>query len=177
MSANRLDRINKRWAAVGIIWVLVLAVNYWNIGEMYRIREAREKKVFLTMDEQFLRAHSREIAESLKKREAFFDSAEALSLGLLTVESNLEELAARYRLTDVEVRSQSDQDGSGGIPVLFSCGGSLKGMVQCLEALRKDYAYMPVTKVTIEIEGRGAPAKCEIRLNYRYRIVRPEGQA
>ncbi len=172
-----MDRINKRWVAVGIIWVLVLAVNYWNISEMYRIREAREKKVFLTMDEQFLRAHSREIAESLKKREAFFHSAEALSLGLLTVENELEALAARYELTGVEVKSLLDQDSGGSIPVVFSCEGSLKRMVECLQVLRRDCAYMPVTKVTISIEGRGAPAKCEVRLNYRYRIVRPENQA
>ena len=174
---DKMDRINKGWVVVGVIWALVLAVNYWNISEMYRIRDAREKKVFLTMDEQFLRAHSREIAESLKKREAFFHSAEALSLGLLTVEDDLEALAARYALTGINVKSLPDQDDSGSIPVVFSCEGSLKGMVECLKVLRKDYAYMPVTHVTIEIEGRGAPAKCEVRLNYRYRIVRPEKQA
>lgn len=167
------DRMNKRWLVVAIIWVASLAVNYWNIGEMYRIREAREKKVFLTMDEQFLRAHSEEIAESLKKREAFFHSAEALNLGLLTVENELKALAAEYELTGVEVKSESDQDNGGRIPILLSCEGSLKRMVECLETLRRDCAYMPVTKVRIAIEGRGALARCEVRLNYRYRIVDP----
>ncbi len=171
-----MDRMNKRWLAVAAIWISALAVNYWNISEMYRIREAREKKVFLTMDERFLRAHSEEIEESLKKREAFFHSAEALNLGLLTVENELGALAGQYELTAVDVQSQMDQDSGNSIPVVLSCEGSLKKMVECLEALRKDHAYAPVTKVKIEIEGRGAPAKCEVLLNYRYRIVGPETQ-
>ena len=171
-----MDRMNKRWIVVVVIWVAALALNYWNISEMYRIREAREQKVFLTMDEQFLRAHSEEISESLKEREAFFHSAEALNLGLLTVENELGALAARYDLAEVEVKSQLDQDTGSSIPVVLSCEGSLKKVVECLEALRNDYAYVPVTKVAIEIEERGAPARCEVLLNYRYRIVRSETQ-
>lgn len=169
-----MDRMNKRWIVVGLIWAGALAVNYWNISEMYRIREAREQKVFLAMDEQFLRAHSEEIAESLKKREAFFHSAEALNLGLLTVENAVGALAAKYDLAHVDVKSLLDQDTGSSIPVVLSCEGSLKKVVECLEALRRDHAYAPVTKVAVEIEGRGAPARCEVRLNYRYRIVHPE---
>lgn len=171
-----MDRMNKRWFAVVVIWAAALALNYWNISEMYRIREAREQKVFLTMDEQFLRTHSEEISESLKRQEAFFHSAEALNLGLLTVEDELGALAAQYDLTEVDVRSLLDQDTGSNIPMVLLCEGSLKKVVECLEALRRDHAYVPVTKVEIEIEGRGAPAKCEVWLNYRYRIVRPETQ-
>lgn len=171
-----MDRINKRWIVVGLIWAVALSIDYWNIGEMYRITEARERKVFLKMDEQFLRAHSQEISESLKEREAFFHSAEALNLGLLTVENELGALAADYELIGVNVQSWPDQANGGSIPVSLSCEGSLRKMVECLEALRRDYAYVPVIKVTIEIENRGAPARCEISLNYRYKIVVPETQ-
>jgi hypothetical protein len=171
-----INHINKRWLVVGIIWTAALSVNYWNISEMYRIREAREQKVFLTMDEQFLRAHSQEIADSLKKREAFFHSAEALNLGLLTVENELGALAGKYGLSRVEVKSEVNQADGSSIPVVLSCEGSLKRMVECLESLHTDFAYAPVTKVTIAIEGRGAPAKCEVRMNYRYRIVSPEAR-
>ena len=45
-----MDRMNKRWVVVVVIWAAALAINYWNISEMYQIREAREQKVFLTMD-------------------------------------------------------------------------------------------------------------------------------
>ena len=159
------NRISKRWLVVGVIWVTALAVNYWNLSEMSRIRKAREQKVFLTMDQQFLRAHSEEIARSLKKREALFRSAEALNLGLLTVENELGAVAAKYDLTKV--------DGSS-IPMVMSCEGPLKKVVECLESLRKDCAYAPVTRVKIEIAGQGAPANCEFWLNYRYRIANPE---
>ena len=170
------DRINKRWIIVGVIWAVALSIDYWNIGEMVRIREARERKVFLKMDERFLKAHSEEISESLKKREAFFHSAEALNLGLLTVEDELGALAAEYGLVAVNVKSQADDADGGSIPVTMSCEGSLRKMVECLEALRRDHAYVPVTKVAVEIEGPGAPAKFEISLNYRYKIVAPEAQ-
>jgi hypothetical protein len=166
-----MDRTNKAWIVVGVIWVAALWMNFWNIGEMYRIREARERKVFLKMDDQFLRAHSEEISESLKKREAFFHSAEALNLGLLTVKDELGALAARYELAAVDVNSQEDNADGSSIPVVLSCEGSLRKMVECLEALRRDYGYVPVTKVMIAIEGHGTPAKCEVHLNYRYKIV------
>ena len=167
-------RISKRWLAVVVIWVAALAVNYWNVSEMNRIRKAREQKVFLTMDQQFLRAHSEEIARSLKKREAFFRSAEALNLGLLTVENELGAVAARYDLTKVEVKGDLNQADGSSIPMVMSCEGPLKKVVECLETLRKDCAYAPVTRVKIEIAGQGAPAKCEVALNYRYRIVNSE---
>jgi hypothetical protein len=168
------NRISKRWVVVVLIWAAALFLNYRNIGEMYRIREARDRKVFLTMDRQFLRAHSEEISESLRKREAFFHSAEALNLGLLTVENDLGALAAGYDLTGVQVRSDPKGADDGNIPLVLSYEGSLKRVVECLEALRRDHAYAPVTKVTVAIEGPGAPAKCEVRLNYRYRIVQAE---
>jgi hypothetical protein len=171
-----MDGINKRWIVVGLIWVVALSIDYWNTGEMYRITEARERKVFLKMDEQFLRAHSEEISESLKKREAFFHSAEALNLGLLTVENELSALAAEYELAGVNVQSRPDQAEGGSIPVTLSCEGPLRKMVEYLEVLRRDYAYVPVTKVKVEIEGPGAPARGEISLNYRYKIVGPETQ-
>jgi hypothetical protein len=172
-----IDRLNKRWIVVGVIWAVALSIDYWNIGEMYRIREARERKVFLKMDEQFLSAHSEEISESLKKREAFFHSAEALNLGLLTVEDELGALASEYGLVAVNVQSHVDNANGQSIPITVSCEGSLRKMVECLEMLRRDYAYVPVTKVAVEMEGPGAPAKFEISLNYRYRIVGPETQA
>ncbi len=53
----------------------------------------------------------------------------------------------------------------------------MRKVVDCLETLRRDYAYVPVTKVKVEIEGPGAPARCEISLTYRYKIVTPETQA
>ena len=172
-----MDRINKRWIVVGAIWALALVIDYWNIGEMYRITEARERKVFLKMDEQFLRAHSEEISESLKKREAFFHSAEALNLGLLTVENELSALAAENGLAGVKVQSLPDQADGGSIPVTLLCEGPLRKVVDCLETLRRDYAYVPVTKVKVEIEAPGAPARCEISMNYRYKIVEPETEA
>lgn len=169
-----MNRINRGWIVVGIIWAVVLSIHYWNISEMVRIRADRERKVFLTMDEQFLRAHSEKIAESLKMREAFFHSAEALNLGLLTVENELEALASSYELARVSVKGREDRAYGGGMPVVLSCEGSLRKMVELLEALRRDHAYVPVTKVTISLETRGAPARGEIQMNYRYRIVNSE---
>ena len=172
-----MDRINKRWIVVGVIWAVVLAIDFWNIGEMVRIREARERQVFLKMDEQFLRAHSEEISESLKKREAFFHSAEALNLGLLTVENELVALGATHGLFGVRVQSRPDETDGGSIPVTLMCEGSLRKMVECLEALRRDYAYVPVTRVKVKMQDPGARARCEISLTYRYKIITPESQA
>jgi hypothetical protein len=168
------DRINKRWIVVGIIWAVALTINVWNIREMHGIQEARERHVLLKMDEQFLQAHSQDISESRKKRKTFYHSAEALNLGLLTVENELGALVERYELAGVSVKSRPDQAQGGSVPILLSCRGSLKKVVQCLQTLRRDVAYMPVTQVKIDIGDSGALATCKIRLNYRFKIVGPE---
>ncbi len=170
-----MDRINKKWALIAGVWIAALCLNAWNLDAMDRIREARRKRVFLTMDEQFLRSHAAEISESLKRHEAFFHSAKALNLGLLTAEEDLKSLSERFGLTDVVVKGEAAEGNQGMVPLQFSCRGPLKNLVEWLEALRRDYAYMPVTRVTVEVDGPGMPARCEAVLKYRYKIVESDG--
>ena len=93
------------------------------------------------------------------------------------MENELSALAAEYELAQVKVQSLQHQSDGGSIPVTLTCAGPLRKLVEWLETMRRDYAYVPVTKVKVQIEGPGAPARCEIFLNYRYKIVSSETQA
>ena len=164
-------RIRKKWVIVGVIWTGVLCLHFWNVHLMHRIQAARERKEILKMDEQFLAAHEKEIAKILEEHGAFYHDTEALSLGLLKVESELRTLTNTHGLTGVEVKKQPGDADAGNVSILFSFGGPLKGLISCMEALRLDHAYLPVSRVTVEIERSQKRAKCQAVLNYRYRIA------
>jgi hypothetical protein len=168
------SRIQKTWVIVGVIWTGVLCLHFWNVHLMDRIQAARERKELLKMDEQFLAAHQEEITKLLEERGSFYHDTEALSLGLLKVESELRGLANAHGFTEVEVKRQSGETVGGRIPILFSFRGSLKGLIECLEALRSDHAYLPVSRVNVEIGPSEKRARCQALLNYRYRIVARE---
>jgi len=172
--AAMTSRIQKKWVIVGVIWTGVLCLHFWNVHLMNRIEAARERKELLKMDEQFLAAHQEEITKLLEERGAFYHDTEALSLGLLQVESELRGLANAHGFTEVEVKRQSGETVEGRIPILFSFRGSLKGLIECLEALRSDHAYLPVSRVNVEIGPSEKRARCQALLNYRYRIVARE---
>ena len=74
------------------------------------------------------------------------------------------------------MQSHLDQDSGNTIPVMLSCEGSLKKSGRMPGSPAKGPRLRAGHQGAIEIEGRGAPAKCEVRLNYRYRIAGPETQ-
>ncbi len=165
------DRTAWAWAFIGLLWALVLGVHFWNLETIDRIREARERSELVRMDEQFLQSHRQEIERRLAEREALRHETEALSLGLLKVESELRGLAARYGFTEVEVTHEPSRGMEDTVPVLFAFQGPLREVMNFLESLRKEYAYLPVARLAIKVEPGQRRVRCQALLNYRYRVV------
>jgi len=148
----------------------VFLLTYWNIKTIDQIKDFKERKMILQMDEQFLNHNSENISKVLKKKELFYQPIENIKLGLLTIEDELRSLTAKYHLTDVKINSQEERASEGIIPVTLSLKGSLEGIVEWLRAIHRDFPYMPVTGIKINIKQPGVLAEFQVYLNYRYRI-------
>lgn len=165
------DRTAWMWAFLGLLWAVVLAVHFWNLETIDRIRQAREKSELVRMDEQFLQSHRQEIERRLAERASLRHEVEALSLGLLKVEGELRGLASRYGFTEVEVNREPSRGMEDTVPILFSFEGPLRGVMDCLESLRKEYAYLPVARLALKVEPGRKRVRCQALLNYRYRVA------
>lgn len=165
------DRTAWTWATIGLLWAVVLAVHFWNLETIHRIREARERSELVRMDEQFLQTHRQEIERRLAERAALRHEIEALSLGLLKVEGELRGLADRYGFAEVEVSQEPSRGMEDTVPILFAFQGPLRGVLDCLESLRKEYAYLPVARLALKVEPGQKRVRCQALLNYRYRVV------
>lgn len=168
---REFDRTAWTWALIGLVWALVLAVHFWDLRTIDRIREARQRSELVRMDEQFLQSHRQEIERRLAERAALRHETEALSLGLLKVEGDLRGLAGRYGFTEVEVNREPSRGMEDTVPILFAFQGSLRGVMDCLESLRKEYPYLPVARLALRVEPAEKRVRCQALLNYRYRVV------
>lgn len=165
------DRTAWMWVFIGLLWGIVLAVHFSNLKTIDRIREARQRSELVRMDEQFLQSHRQEIEKRLAERAALRHETEALSLGLLKVERELRGLATRYGFTEVEVNREPSRGMEDAVPILFAFQGSLRGVMDCLESLRKEYPYLAVARLALKVEPAEKRVRCQALLNYRYRVV------
>ncbi len=161
----------KKWIIIGAAWLSVILITQLNVSLKNQIIEAKERKILLRLDEQFLKDHLEDIAEIQKKEEKFNHNIESLKFGLLSIESELKLLAAKHGMQSFKMNSQPGHSSDEPMPVIFSGKGYLKDLVDCLNVLQKDYGYLPVKKVTVEIEEPKSSADFKIFLNYRYKIV------
>ena len=164
------DKINKRWAVVGLIWAGVIFLTWWNIDTMDRIRSPRERREISNMERQFVQYHSEDISSVLKKRALFCQPIESLKLGCLSVESQLRSLATAYDLKSFKTECQPGEDNQGSMPIKLSFQGPFERALKLLGVLQKDYPYLLIKQVEMipyELEDN---IKFRILFNYRYRI-------
>lgn len=164
------DKINKRWAVVGLIWAGIIFLTWWNIDTMDRTRSPRERIDISHTEMQFVQYNSENISSVLKKRALFCQPIESLKLGSLSVENQLRSLATEYDLKEFKTECQPAEDNQGSMPIKLSFQGPFKRALKFLDVLQKDYPYLPIKQVEMipyELEDK---IKFRILINYRYRI-------
>ena len=164
------DKINKRWAVVGLIWAGVIFLTWWNIDTMERIRSPRERVEISHTEMQFVQYNSENISRVLKKTALFCQPVESLKLGCLSVESQLRSLATEYDLKAIKTECQPGEDNQGSMPIKLSFEGSFKRALKLLGVLQKDYPYLLTKQVEMIPYGLEDNIKFRILFSYRYRM-------
>jgi hypothetical protein len=165
------DKINKRWAVVGLIWAGVIFLTWWNVDTMDTTRSPRERIEISHTEMQFVQYNSENISSVLKKRTFFCQPVESLKLGCLSVESQLRSLATEYDLKEFKTEYQPSEDNQGSMPIKLSFQGPFERSLKLLGVLQKDYPYLLIKQVEMvpyELENK---IKFQIFCNYRYRIT------
>ena len=168
------DNLKNRWIIVGLIWVGVLILTYWNTGEIDLINHAKENKEVLLRDRQFMKDNSENISNMLKKGELAFQSVESVKLGLLSVKTQLLSLATNNGLTDVKMDAHPDKGDDSGIPVELSFKGSFEDAMAWLNILEQDYPYLKTTRLKILIDQSNKQNEFDLSFYYRYKSSFPE---
>ena len=165
--------LKKRWTIVVLIWSGAFILTCWNVNRIDTIIQSGKTYEELRLDEQFCKYNARNISDTLKKSESFFQPVESRNIGLLCIQAQLETLASKYAFGEVRVKAGVGAAVGQSIPIDLHFTGSFERAVKYLEILQKNYPYMPVTKVRITVDQPGKPVSFNVFLKYRYRISAP----
>ena len=168
------DSLKNRWIIVGLIWVGVLILTYWNSDEIDLINHAKENEEILLRDRQFWKDNAENISGILKKGELAFHRVESVKLGLLSVKNQMISLATKNGLTDVKMDGQPDKGDESGIPVELSFKGSFEGAMAWLDVFEQDYPYLKAKSLKIVIDQSNKQTEFDLSFYYRYKTSFPE---
>jgi len=165
------DQLQNRWMVVCLIWAGVFCLLYWNGRLMTDIHRNRTHAQYAKADKRFLDSHGVEIAQLIKKKEAFQHTVASLKFGLLIVEDQLSTLMARYALYDVKINMQPDQQKSDSVPIQLTFKGSIDNTLQYLDTLQKKFPYFLVDKAELRLDKSRQEITFTILLTYRYKVA------
>ena len=164
------DSLTNKWIIAGSVWLAAFILTYGNITKINDIILARQQEEIYQMDELFWKHNSNNISGILKDKVRLFHPTESLKLDLISVEDQVQHLAEKYGFVDFSV-VENPKHNEESISVNISYRGSLKGTIQWLDKLKKDFPFMPVQKIVITTSPPEKLVKFQIYLVYRYKIV------
>jgi hypothetical protein len=171
------NSFTNKWIIIGAVWLSTLGLTYWNVIKIDTIIPAREREEIYQIDELFWKYNANNISKILKEKAGLSHSTESLKLGLIAIENRLREKTEKYHFEDFSVVNHPNKGDGDRMPVNLSYRGSLKGTVQWLDLLEKEFPFMPVQKIIISTNPPAKEAKVQILLMYRYNIITSENAA
>ena len=163
------DNLKKRWIWVGLCWMAVVLVTFWNINKIDSIEKAMEKKAIYQMDEQFWNYNAANISQILKISASLSQEVESPKLGLFEFESNIRNLALKAGLSAIMLTSKSQFEQDGIIPVTISFQGSFRRSANWFDNLEFDLPHAQVKDVKIELDEETKQNKFAVSIYYRYK--------
>jgi hypothetical protein len=159
----------KRWTWVGLCWIAVAMMTFWNINKMNSIEKAMEKKAIYQMDEQFWNYNAANISQILKISASLSQEVESPKLGLFEFESNIRNLALKSGLSAVALTRKSQFEQDGIIPVTISFQGSFRQATNWFDNLEFNLPHAQVRDVKIELDEEARQNKFAVSIYYRYK--------
>lgn len=163
------DHLKKRWIWVGLCWMAVAFMTFWNINKIDSIEKAIEKKAIYQIDEQFWNYNAANISQILKKSASLSQEVESPKLGLFEFESNIRNLALKSGLSAITLTSKSQFEQDGIIPVTISFQGSFRRSANWFDNLEFNLPHAQVRDVKIELDEETKQNKFAVSIYYRYK--------
>jgi hypothetical protein len=170
-------KFKNRWIMVGLVWAVVLMIDFWNIEKIDQVREVRAQREIFLRDQQFWNNNAENISQILQRYSSFTQSVESLKLGLLQLENNLKASALSLGLKEVKYISQTEMAGEGIVPIKMVFTGTFKAASQWLDKLQKDLPCVYIQNIKVSLDPLAEQAKFQISINYRYNLSLAESAA
>ena len=161
-----------RWAAVGCIWILALAVTFWNGSKVDQVAASRQSNEQARRENDFLRQNANRLADTMASHDARFLAVESMDLGIVAMRSRLMALAAAFDLADVKIHPEMSQMGEDQVPCEISLRGPLGQAVGFVTALG-NYPYLTVRRLGVSAAAGPHEMVMQIGFLFRYRIGAP----
>ena len=170
-------KFKNRWIMVGLVWAIVLMIDFWNIEKIDQVRELRAQREIFLRDQQFWNNNVKNISQILQRYSSFTQNVESLKLGLLQVENYLKASASSLGLKEVKFVSQTEVAGEGIVPIKLVFKGSFKAANQWLDKLQKDLPCVWIQNIKVSLDPLAELAAFQVSINYRYNLSLAESAA
>lgn len=166
--------MGNKWMAVGVIWVVVLAMTGWNIHLVNRVQSRREELGTLKMDMRFLQANQAGIQEVNRQQSRLTHAVQSFGLGFLVVENDLKRLSWDFGLQQLQVEADENTRTTRSVTISVFSTGPVPAIVGWLAAVEEAYPYLVIARMDISYDHRNRTGQLQAIFNYRYTLAEPE---
>lgn len=168
------SRLGKKWLAVGVIWVVVLAISGWNTHLVGRVKSLHQELATLEMDLNFLRANQSEINTVHLHQSRLVHPVSSFGLGFLVVENDLKRLSLTLGLDQMRVAVDNVPQNAQSAPIKISTSGPVPAIVAWITAVEDAYPYLIVERMDISYDDRSRESQLQVTFNYHFALTEAE---
>jgi hypothetical protein len=165
------SQLTKYWAAVAMVWAVVVALSFWNTSQISIILKDIELNEIYRMDDLFWQFNSGKISKVLPQRDSMILPIESLKLGYLVIEDNLRALIEQHDFDEVLLEMSPSEFNGQGVPIRVYFRGPFERILPWLEALEKTFPYLAINQMKIFTDAVNQITRYQIDLFFRYRIL------
>ncbi len=170
-----MDRFNKRWLAVGVLWGVVLVMTGWNMVRISDVQRRRQDLEALKMDMRYLNANRSGIAAVRAQKARLVHRVDSFGLGFLVVENGLKRISREAGMTQMRVEAKTNFQGDRAVPIDVFATGSVTAIVTWLTAVEKEHPYLNLGRVDVTFDEHHRTGRMQASFDYRYAPMSPEG--
>jgi len=163
------DRYKRRWLLLGIIWFFAIGLFLCNINKINNYYAKKEEILRMEKSRDFISRHMSELRQIMQERNKMYDHIPNIKIGLLELEEKLEQLASKNKLTISRIEHEGISKEENNLTILISCNGFLRGFIQMLSDLYKNYPFIRIKNININFTNKNE-GKYRIRVVYNYII-------
>jgi hypothetical protein len=164
-----MPRLNAYWLTAAGLWMLAIGLTCWNLSTIEAVSMARDNGERLRNEVLFQRQYIGKLEAVRQTAETYALPVDSVQLGFLTVQQQLEALAAVFGLQKVKVARLVGQTDPEQWPLTVSFEGAFQGTAGFLQALRQ-YPYLNPQRLQVKIAEDSLRASTEIQLVFQFRL-------
>lgn len=162
------SKLGKKWLAVGLIWVAIVALSGWNNHLINQVQSRRQEQETLQMDLHFLRSNQSAIQEVRQRKARLTHPVKSFSLGYVVVENDLKRLSWDFELQQLRVEADKNAQGTRSVPIEIFATGAVPAIVGWLAAVEEAYPYLVIDQMDISYDSRKRICRLQATFDYHF---------